>query len=339
MQNSLSKNILKITCGNSEATFMKAKLIKLILKGITIIDQNDNHDNQEKEFLSSGSYLMYPWVGRIKHDEKIVDLIKTENSHLQTKQISVNFPFKDSSKNNFPLHGFFANSDREILKHERDIVIFSSVVSENNIIKNCFPDFVETFKILEDRLEVYSTFKNSSNNNCPQYFAYGYHPYISFPGKQINNLVISSNINRKIKLGGNLMPEVSGSESLILTDCNLSGKLNEIFYDDLFYKEEDSIAQINPFISLYDEESKIKVTIENINLNTGSKFSDNENFPSRVNLNYFQIYTPSNRDKIAIEPMSSISNAFNVDFPNHLVKLNPNEEKRGEFHIKLELEV
>ena len=37
--------------------------------------------------------------------------------------------------------------------------------------------------------------------------------------------------------------------------------------------------------------------------------------------------------------MSSISNAFNVDFPNHLVKLNPNEEKIGEFHIKLELEV
>lgn len=335
MQNSFSKNILKITCGNSEATFMKAKLIKLILKGITIIDQNDN---EEKEFLSTGSYLMYPWVGRIKNEEKIVELIKTENSHLRTKEVSINFPFKDSSKNNFPLHGFFANSDREILKHDSDVLVFSSVVSENNIIKNCFPDFVETFKILEDRLEVSTSFKNSSNNNCPQYFAYGYHPYISFLGKQINNLVISSNINRKIKLGGNLMPEVSGSESLILTDCNLSGKLNEIFYDDLFYKEDDSLAQINPFISLYDEESKIKVTIENIN-NTGSKFSDHGNFPSRVNLNYFQLYTPSNRDKIAIEPMSSISNAFNVDFPNYLVKLNPNEEKIGEFHIKLELEV
>jgi galactose mutarotase-like enzyme len=332
MENIKSSELLKITCENSEATFRIPKLIKLILNGITIIDLNA--DEKEEEILSSGSYLMYPWAGRIKNDEKIKEIIKNENYQLREMNDSIAYPFKDGSKDNFPLHGFFANSKREILKHENNILILSGVISETNAIKNCFPNFIETFKLFKDRLEVITSFKNSSNNNYNQYFAYGYHPYISLLGKKINDLVISSNLNKKIKLTENVMPEISESGSLILNDCNLNSKLNDVFYDDLFYKAENSNTQINPYVSLYDEVSKTKVILESNNL--VNKSSSNENSSCRINLNYFQIYTPPSRHKIAIEPMSSPSNAYSVDFPNYLVEIKPNEEKVGEFQIRVE---
>ena len=98
-------------------------------------------------------------------------------------------------------------------------------------------------------------------------------------------------------------------------------KIDDGLFDDLFFNPERSDAE-NPFVDLIDHDENLRVTVE----------SDNS---KSIQLNYFQLYTPERRNCIAIEPLTSPSNAFNIDFPNKLIQLKPKESKQGLIKISL----
>ena len=307
MQTPNTQHVIKSLKGNSVATFSSSKLIKLVLNNTEIISEEESESN----YLLSGSYLCFPWVGRLTNEEKLKEL---------TKDNLPEYPFKD--KNNFPLHGLYADAERKVLtsSNEGNSIAFIAECFEQ------FPFFIEEYNIDQYSLEIKTSFEN---RNCEgiQYFAYGYHPYIGINGKKINNMSIYSNIKFHVALTSQLVPDVFGNLQVMRKmredpeDNPLRRKIDDELFDDLFFNPERPDTE-NPFVDLIDHEENLRVTVE----------SDNS---KSIRLNYFQLYTPERRNCIAIEPLTSPSNAFNIDFPNKLIQLKPKESKQGYIKISL----
>jgi aldose 1-epimerase len=300
---------IKSTSGKSKATFSSTKLKRLILNEIEIISEENDID-----YLLSGSYLCFPWVGRITSDDKIKEL---------TNEEKIDYPFRE--QNNFPLHGLYARVERKLTKES--LTSNSITFTAENQKSEDWPIFLEEYIITDNSLEV-KTFFNNPNENKSQYFAYGYHPYIGINRKNINNLILNSNVQYHCKLNSKIVPEINEDKKLKMTNMQenaefnlLRRKFDTMCLDDLFYYDESSSKE-NPYVELTDQEDKISVIVE----------SDRNN---SIPMNYFQLYTPERRNCVAIEPLSSPSNAFNIDFPNYLVELKPKESKEGKFKIIL----
>ena len=300
---------IKSTSGKSKASFSSTKLIRLILNDVEIISEENDID-----YLLSGSYLCFPWVGRITSDDKIKEL---------TNEEKIDYPFRE--QNNFPLHGLYAQVERKLTKESS--TSNSMTFTEASHKSEDWPIFFEEYKITDNFLEVKTFFKNP-NENKSLYFAYGYHPYIGINRKNINNLILNSNVQYHCELNSKVVPELNENKKLKMTNMQansefnlLRRKIDSICLDDLFFYDE-SFSKENPFVELTDQEDKISVIVE----------SDRNN---SIPLNYFQLYTPERRNCVAIEPLSSPSNAFNIDFPNYLVELKPKEKKEGTFKIIL----
>ena len=307
MDNLNTQHVIKSLEGNSVATFSRSKLIKLILNNTEIISEEESESN----YLLSGSYLCFPWVGRLTNDDKLKEL---------TKDSLPDYPFRDG--NNLPLHGLYADAER---------IVLTSSDEGNSIsfIAECFqqfPFFIEEYKINQYSLEIKTSFENR-NSETIQYFAYGYHPYIGINRKNINKMSLNSNIKFNVELTSQLVPDVCENLQVMRKmlgdheDNHLRKKIDDKKIDDLFFNPERSNIE-NPFVDLIDHEENLRVTVE----------SDKS---KSIRLNYFQIYTPERRNCIAIEPLTSPSNAFNIDFPNKLIQLKPNESKEGLIKISL----
>jgi aldose 1-epimerase len=307
MQTLNTHHVIKSLRGNSVATFSSSKLIKLILNNTEIIREEESESN----YLLSGSYLCFPWVGRLTNEDKLKEL---------TKDSFPEYHFID--ENNFPLHGFYADAERKVFSSsdEGDSIAFIAECSEQ------FPFFIEEYKIDQYSLEIKTSFENRNGEGI-QYFAYGYHPYIGINGQKINNLSLYSNIKFNVALTSQLVPEVFGNLQVMRKmredpeDNPLIRKIDDRLFDDLFFHPEKSDSE-NPFVHLIDYDENLRVTVE----------SDNS---KSIRLNYFQLYTPERRNCIAIEPLTSPSNAFNIDFPNKLIQLKPKESKQGLLRISL----
>lgn len=305
-----SVQTIKSQGGNSHAMFNNKKLTQLVLNKVVVISEEENIT----DYLLSGNYLCFPWVGRLTSDEKLKEI---------TKQLEFHYPHKE--QNNLPIHGFFAEASRKIFNRSQkgDSITFTAEYPKSEM----WPDFYEQYTIYDDYLELKTSFQNV-NENRVQYFAYGYHPYIGINRKNINNLYLNSNIRFHCPLNSQVVPDVNEDKTLKMTNMQvnneddlLNRKIGDLSLDDLFYyKSEASIE--NPFVQLIDKENKISIIVE----------SDRK---SSIPITYFQLYTPDRRNCVAIEPMSSPSNAFNIDFPNYLIELKPKELKQGTFKIKM----
>jgi aldose 1-epimerase len=306
----------------SEAVFRGSKLTKLILDGVQVIsssssnlESKDFQNNNNYNYLTDGSYLMYPWVGRIENDLKIKSICKLESD------VCIDYPFRDEK--NFPLHGFYANSSRQVQLLNSKTIILKSINSGSFF----FPSFEEIYTIEEKALTVKIKFYNESS--LKQYFAFGYHPYIEIQSELIDDFTIKSNLNKKCKLDKNLFPIVNTEGKIIMEDFEFKGLLQSEKFDDLFFNSVETSDDS------FDEESYISISSSLTGKTVTLRSLNNKESSNWINLKYFQIYTPSNRMSIAIEPMSSPSNAFNIDFPKYLVELNSGDTKEGGFTISI----
>jgi aldose 1-epimerase len=249
--------------------------------------------------LLHGCYLMYPWVGRLTDDSKIKTILGRED---------VKYPFLDSK--GYPLHGFFQTAEREVISKGDDFIILTA--KDRELFKY-FPRFEETYKLIARGLSITTEFRNETT--VDQYFAYSYHPYIGINDKPIDGLSMTYNFTEQYELTEELVPKVDTPGNLCKSKFKFEQlNLGSTEFDNMFLCEE-----ANPFVKLSDGICSVTVS--------GS---------GELKMPFMQLYTPPDRKSLAIEPMTSPSNAFNIQFPDYLVKLEPGKKASGKIEILLE---
>jgi len=136
-------------------------------------------------------------------------------------------------------------------------------------------------------------------------FGYGWHPYFFTPEK-IDNYTLVLPASKKLINDKNLIP---------------TGQFEEF---DMF--QEPKPIKTKSFDSCFQRLKSSPILLSNM----AKQYTIEVNLG---NFDYFQLYTPLERDCIAIEPQSSAPNAFNNKLG--LLYLNPKEKKEFEFKISL----
>lgn len=257
-----------------------------------------------KDFFLSGSYLLYPWVNRIA----------SRFINYKNQKILLENALCDT--NDYPIHGLFFKSKRNLVKYEEtneeSYVYLSSETSHPK-----FPELSEAFLLYQDRLQIITTFHNTSNS--PQFFSYGYHPYFQLDSK-INTCTLESNLNSVLPLRKDLLPEtyfLEGHRKYIFEDGDL---INTLSLDHCFTNLN---LTNDPYIRL-----RFPFTGESICIS--SKLS-----PNFIPLTYFQVYTPEDRKTIAIEPLSSSGNVFENPITSP-IEIGPESTLKGQIEILFE---
>jgi aldose 1-epimerase len=247
--------------------------------------------------LLHGCFLMYPWVGRLINDEVIRKILRNE---------IVDYPFTDSK--GYPLHGFFQVAEREVLEQGDD---FIKLTAKDKTLFNYFPKFVESYQLNDKKLEITTTFENQTNDY--QYFAYSYHPYIGLNNQAIDTMFITSNCSERYDLTEELVPKVD------------DGKLCSNSWQ--FDKWQIGTNELDNMFKCSESDTHVNLTDDN---NSVSVISCGE-----LRMPFIQLYTPSNRKSLAIEPMTTPSNSFDINFSEYLIKLEPGYKTSGTIKIVL----
>ncbi|CAD8203752.1 unnamed protein product [Paramecium pentaurelia] len=184
---------------------------------------------------------------------------------------NVQHKFHDS--NGYPLHGLYVNTEREILEENQNQICLIPKDREQQQ-----SHFQEIYTFIKDN-QISIEF-NISNNQDLEY-GIGYHPYFNF--ENIDDVIMITNLTQRLVVNQDLIPI---GDQLQWEDVNLSEiSLKNQEFDNCFKNNEDKL-----FIKLIS--SKYTLLIE----------SDS--------MKYCQIYTPSDRKRIAIEPQSSTADCF-----------------------------
>ncbi|MCB1179368.1 MAG: hypothetical protein KDK36_17435, partial [Leptospiraceae bacterium] len=151
---------------NYTSIFTEKSSLTIDSKG-KILNLTLNNGNRERTiikanpfdpFFSSGNYLLFPWVNRLKTN-------KIKFKELETV---INPIAKDS--NNLALHGLIANSERDFTVLEESETESKIEFQPKEQLKN-FPSLKEIFVLKHDSIEFQIQFSNISNSN--QYFSFG----------------------------------------------------------------------------------------------------------------------------------------------------------------------
>ncbi len=252
-------------------------------------------------FFASGSFLMFPWVNRLEPNPWARDPFYPSTHWL-------------TDANGIPLHGLFHNLPRtikeEISSESESMVSFSFVLPEewkdSSLSKIVL---TETYFLTPSELKIRYTIENKSDSQFS--FALGIHPYFRL-GKETNidDLFLFGSGFHEVKLGDFLLPEkILSDEIRFEGEMSLQGLSFDSLYQARLVDGSDSYFG---FFSMNRQERVI--------IGGG---------------NFYQIYTPSDRKSIAIEPMTATGNFlhFSKEFSR---ELPPGQLKTVEFFIRLE---
>ncbi len=156
-----------------------------------------------------------------------------------------------------------------------------------------------TYKLeQQNKLSIITVITNLSSQQMP--VCDGWHPYFKF-NQPVNNLSFSINANKILEFNETLVPT---GKLLPFSDFQTLKKFNDVAYDNCFLLNDTQQAAC----SIEDNQHCLKLDI-----------LPSEAYP------YLQIFTPENRNSIAIENLSAAPDAFNNKMG--LVILKPAESK------------
>lgn len=209
-------------------------------------------------------------------------------------------------KEGLALHGLLYNKAFEILSQSKsELLITYSYKAEVESFPFCF--ILEIRYQLENngRLKICATVTNNSEGNMP--FGFGWHPYLQI-GSEINELSLDFPASKKLLLNDKKIP--TGKVATFLEAQSLIA-LKDYEFDDCFkLSNEEQVAFI-----LSDGKQSLKVQAKSLG-----------DFP------YFQLYTPKDRQTIAIEPMTCAPDAFNNKLG--LISMPSGSSKSFEYSIQ-----
>ena len=285
-----------------------AKILKLVLKDPK--DPSISHTiitgSPSLPLTANGSFLMFPWVNRI------------ESSEVPLGNETIKITPKLFDGNGVALHGLFADSEREIIESGSNFVILKVKTPEKEEISNPFlkklPKFTESFILLDGSLSVMTDFSFEADGESLG-FSYGYHPYIQLDDLDISNVSIRTNMTHAIQVDEKLLP---------LKDDHGKYQLRDI--GDVVKEKENGIGELkldNGFVRVSgEEESYFNLVFNDKGLEIGindsirlleskeMQFDEVIKGKEKIGLRYFQVYTPADRKRIAVEPQSAGVDAF-----------------------------
>ncbi len=231
------------------------------------------------DFYLSGNYLLYPWVNRISSK-------RISYQHPNGNRLDCDLIPEMMDSNGFPSHGLYTKKPRRVVLKE-ETIDRSTVVLEPIEFDPRFPHFQEEWNLYIDRLVIRTIFTNGSNS--PQFFSYGYHPYLS-PGENLENCRVVTNLDAYIPLESNLLPPKEYTrkpiQEILKPKEGISSSLDHCFVNT---KGGDS------YMGLYVPSREVYMICKS--------------YAGELNLPFFQVYTPDSQ-RIAIEPMSSCGDVF-----------------------------
>ena len=292
-----------INVNKSSLSSCGVKLLNLVLtdpksnKSVEVINAD-----LDKDFTGSGSFFLYPFIGRLDNTKNFLDYMGVT---------TFDFPTIDP-QTGLPIHGLFVQTERVLVNKDHNSLTY---VAKNTQYFNKFPKFSEKYTLSDDSLEIRTTFENTSNQ--VQYFGYSHHPYISINNQSIDNFHISSNIEKHVKLNALYVPQLDKKGDLIFDDFKLNGWINGRHIDDAFHTNLGSNVHDNTYVKIKDNANNISIQVECV------LSAENISFP------FTTVYTPPNRKAIAVEFGSSPINAFNILFPHYLTKIEPGQILAG----------
>ena len=244
---------------------------------IQVIDNYNNLADLKKNLTSSyKSAKLSPFVCRISEGK-----YKFEGS---------SFEFPDKFNDGSSIHGILSDKpftilEKKVLEDQAFILLEYHYIKENHAYP--FEYLIQVKYTLKKagRLYLQTTVKNLSSGRIPM--ADGWHPYFSLEGK-VNDWLLSFHSIKNLAFNEKLIP----TGEIIETDTFYSPRLigNEKF-DHCFLLEPDPDLPA--------------ATLENPANGLRLSFFPDLSYP------YLQIYTPDNRNTIAIENLSSAPDSFN----------------------------
>lgn len=158
-----------------------------------------------------------------------------------------------------------------------------------------------------DNLIITATVENTSDKNMPYFF--GWHPYFKL-SESVNDSTLQFEAMHKIEVDSQKIPT---GNVVPFSEFNALKNINESSFDDAFELKQD------PTVVLKSSSLGVQLDLN---------FSDCD-----LPFKYLQIYTPKDRESIALEPMTSFANAFNHQ--KDLCVLKPGEKRSSTFEINL----
>lgn len=202
------------------------------------------------------------------------------------------------------LHGLLFNKKfhfvDKIISNKYVQIIFDYQIEKEEFSGYPFSLYVKaSFTLKEKELKIDILARNT--DSCPIPYGVGWHPYFKATNSTINK--------DRISISSNTILELSKENSMIPTGNTIAyNRKNE-------YIDKESFDTC--FTHLFQKET---------HFNGFTLFQDKT-------MNYLQIYTPPDRQSIAIEPMSCAPDAFNNGLG--LVTLMPNKSINNYFGIRV----
>jgi aldose 1-epimerase len=204
---------------------------------------------------------------------------------------SYQFPINDTNTNN-NLHGFLETVPMNIIATE-NIGNQKVIILKGNFEGlSYFPfPFEITIKYLfsDSELTIESTIKNIGKTNMP--IGYGWHPYFKLNTEKVDDLFLQFPDCQAVTIDNRMMPT---GEVLPYSTFSALTKIGNTTLDNCFLINKNSNSN----------QAEIILKSETTTLSIWQETGENA-------CNYFQVYTPENRQTIAIEPMTCNIDAFN----------------------------
>jgi aldose 1-epimerase len=258
-----------------------------------------------EELIKNENYKsskMFPFANRIP-DGKY-------KFHGKNYQLPINWP-----QENHAIHGFI---------HDKNYTILEETTTENSAkltieyqYEGEYPGYpfpfliILTFLLSEDDFKYTTEVENTGKSISP--IMDGWHPYFKLACENINDLLLKIPAKQRTEIDERMIPT---GKLLPLNNFSDYSKIGSTFFDTCFPLEVNE-AIIST--ELYNQEKN--VTFQFWQESGAQKY------------NFLQLYTPPDRQSIAIEPMSSNTNSFNTG--DGLIILKPGEKFEASCGVKL----
>ena len=225
------------------------------------------------------------------------------------------FPINDLSCQN-ALHGFVFDQVMNLQKVE----LFDSYaefhleyIYEGELAHYPFPFRLQmNYRLEEQRLVCEAKIRNTEKGNIP--IGLGFHPYFQFPTAKVDELYLQLPQCEQIEVDERMIPT---GKQIPFADFKSPSKIEGKTFDTCFKATASESSTSSTYeIQLKDLQNQLQLT-----------YFQDAAFP------YFQIFTPSHRKSIAIEPMTCNIDAFNNG--EGLIVLKPGETWQGSFGVEL----
>ena len=296
----------------SVAPTVGLNLFEFKVNGVNAIYFPQSLSSYKTQPSFAGTPFLAPWANRLDHD----------GFFANGKEYKLNPALGNLRRDGFkqPIHGLVVNSsDWKVIRLEAD---------EEQAYVTCrlefwkHPDWMAQFpfahnievthRLRDGILEVETAVENLSTDAMP--LSLGFHPYFAIHDAPRDQWKVTLPVKQHITLGPTLIPTGDGTPSPYTAPFALSGvKLDDVFTE-----------------LLPGESGRTEFAVQGLKQKISVLYGPN--FPVAV------VYAPAGKDFICFEPMTGLTNAFNLNqagkYPS-LQKIAPGATWRERFSIQL----